>query len=322
MRQDGRPKWAPVAYVFRMDELAEQAVNAINDISGRHEGHRAAHAKGSLLTGTFTPADAGLTTAAHMSGEPVRVTARFSNGGGSPAIPDYAREGRGLAVKFYLPDGSKTDIVALNLPCFFARTPEDFLEFTRARKPDPETGQPDFDKVGAWLEKHPEAGPSIQAAVSAEPPESYATVLYNSIHAFRWTAPDGTERWVRYSFEPEEGERTLSDEDAKARGGDYLQEEIVARESTVFRLVVVIAGDGDVVDDPTVAWPAERERVEVGRLELTGPETERERDGDILVFDPTRVTDGIEPSADPILLFRPRAYSASVTRRTGAPAPA
>jgi catalase len=305
-----------------MDELAEQAVDAINDISGRHEGHRAAHAKGTLLTGTFTPLDAGLTTAAHMSGEPVRVTARFSNGGGSPQIPDYAREGRGLAVKFYLPDGSKTDIVALNLPSFFARTPEDFLEFTRARKPDPETGQPDFAKVGAWLEKHPEAGPSIQAAVSAEPPESYATVTYNSIHSFRWTAPDGTERWVRYRFEPEAGERTLSDDDAKALGRDYLQAEIAARDSTAFRLVVIVAGEDDPVHDPTVAWPDERERVEVGRLELTGPETERERDGDILVFDPTRVTEGIDLSDDEILRFRPRAYSASVTRRSGAPAPA
>ena len=95
-----------------MDELAEQVVDAINDISGRHEGHRAAHAKGTLVAGTFTGADAGLTTAAHMGHEPVRVTARFSNGGGDPAIPDYAREGRGLAVKFYLPDGSKTDVVA------------------------------------------------------------------------------------------------------------------------------------------------------------------------------------------------------------------
>ena len=305
-----------------MDELAEQAVDAINAISGRHEGHRAAHAKGTLLTGTFTPSNAGLTTAAHMGTEPVRVTARVSNGGGSPAIPDYAREGRGLAVKFYLPDGSKTDVVALSLPCFFARTPEDFLEFTRARKPDPETGQPDFAKVGAWLEQHPEAGPSIQAAVSAEPPESYATVLYNSIHAFKWIAPDGTERWVRYRFEPEDGERTLSDEDAKARGRDYLQEEILARESAAFRMVVVVAAGDDEVNDPTVAWPAERERVEVGRLELTGPDTEREQGGDILVLDPTRVTAGIELSDDPILRFRPRAYSASVTRRTGAPAPA
>ena len=305
-----------------MDELAEQVVDAINDISGRHEGHRAAHAKGTLLAGTFTPSDAGLTTAAHMQSEPVRVTARFSNGGGNPVIPDYAREGRGLAVKFYLPDGSKTDIVSLSVPCFFARTPEDFLEFTRARKPDPETGKPDLEKVGAWLQDHPEAGPAIQAAVSADPPESYATVAYNSIHSFRWTAPDGTERWVRYRFEPEEGERSLGYDDAKSRGRDYLQEELAGRDSTAFRLVVIVAEDGDDVDDPTVAWPDERERVEVGRLELTGPETERERDGDILVFDPTRVTDGIEPSDDQILRFRPRAYSASVTRRTGAPAPA
>jgi catalase len=304
-----------------MDELAEQVVDAINDISGRHDGHRAAHAKGTLLSGTFTPSGSGLTTAAHMQSEPVRVTARLSNGGGDPGIPDYAKEGRGLAVKFYLPDGSKTDVVALSLPCFFARTPEDFLEFTRARKPDPSTGQPDFAKVGAWLEQHPEAGPAIQAAVSADPPESYATTAYNSIHSFRWIAPDGTERWVRYRFEPEEGERALAPEEAKARGRDYLQEDVLARESTAFRMLVAIAEEGDPVDDPTVAWPDERARVEVGRLELTGQETEREQGGDILVFDPTRVTDGIELSDDQILRFRPRAYSASVTRRTGAPAP-
>jgi len=305
-----------------MDAFAEEVVGAINDISGRHEGHRAAHAKGTLLAGTFAPADSGLTTAAHMSGDPVRVTARFSNGGGDPGIPDYAREGRGLALKFYLPDGSKTDIVALSLPCFFVRTPQDFLDFTRARKPDPETGQPDFEKVGAWVGEHPEAVAAIQAAMGADPPESYATVAYNSIHSFLWTAPDGTERWVRYRFEPEEGERTLAPDDAKALGRDYLQEEIVARSSTAFRLMVVIAEEDDAVNDPTVAWPEERERVEVGRLELSGPDTERERGDDILVFDPTRVTDGIGLSDDEILHFRPRAYAASVTRRSGAPAPA
>src|SRR5215207_1588337 len=253
-----------------MDPFAEEVVDAINAISGKHPGHRAAHAKGTLMRGTFTPSGSGLTTAAHMGEEPVPVTARSSNGGGDPGIPDYAKEGRGLAVKFYLPDGSKTDIVALSLPCFFVRTPEDFLEFTRLRKPDPETGKPDFGKIGAWLEAHPEAGPAIQAAVTADPPESYATVTYNSIHSFRWTAPDGTERYVRYRFEPEAGESTLSEEDAKARGRDYLQEEIVGRDSTAFRMVAVIAEEGDVVNDPTVAWPEEREKVELGRLELSG----------------------------------------------------
>jgi catalase len=256
-----------------MDPLAEEVVDAINDISGRHEGHRAAHAKGTLLAGTFTGSGSGLTTAAHMGEGSVRVTARFSNGGGDPAIPDYAKEGRGLAVKFYLPDGSKTDIVALSVPCFFARTPEDFLEFTRARKPDPETGRPDLEKVGAWLQDHPEAGPAIQAALSADPPESYATVTYNSIHSFLWTDPDGVERWVRYRFEPEAGERTLSAEEARALGRDYLQEEIAGREVAAFTLFVVIADDDDPVNDPTVEWPPERRRVEVGRLELTCLET-------------------------------------------------
>jgi catalase len=305
-----------------MDEFAEQVVDAINDISGKHPGARAAHAKGTLLRGTFTPAGSGLTTAAHMGHEAVAVTARFSNGGGDPGIPDYAKEGRGLAVKFYLPDGSTTDIVALSLPCFFVRTPDDFLEFTRLRKPDPETGQPDFEQLGEWMGSHPEAGPAIQAAVTADPPQSYATVAYNSIHSFKWTAPDGTERWVRYRFEPEGGERTLSEDAARELGRDYLQEEIVGRDSSAFRLVVVVASDGDEVSDPTVAWPSDRETVEVGRLELSGPDTEREQGDDILVFDPTRVTDGIELSDDQILRFRPRAYAASVTRRSGAPAPA
>ena len=34
-----------------------------------------------------------------------------------------------------------------------------------------------------------------------------------------------------------------------------------------------------------------------------------------LVFDPMRLTDGIEPSDDPILAARPKAYSVSIERR-------
>jgi catalase len=293
-----------------MSSLAEEIVDAINEISGVHPGHRAAHAKGTLMSGTFTPNGhaSSLTTAAHLQNEPVRVTARLSNGGGDPGIPDYAREGRGMAVKFYLPDGAKTDIVSLTLPCFFVRTPEDFLSFTKARK-DPEQLMPD------WLGAHPEALAAIQAALGANPPASYATCAYNSIHSYRWTGPDGGSRFVRYRFEPEAGEETLSPEDAKARGRDYLQQELLARGESAFRLKVIVATEEDAVDDPTVAWPEQREQVEVGRLVLDAPELEREREGDVLVFDPTRVTDGIELSDDAILHFRGPAYSVSVERR-------
>ena len=293
-----------------MSSLAEEIVDAINEISGVHPGHRAAHAKGTLVSGTFTPNGnaSALTTAAHLQNEPVHVTARFSNGGGDPAIPDYAREGRGMSVKFYLPDGGKTDIVALSLPCFFVRTPEDFLSFTQARK-DPEQLMPD------WLGAHPEALAAIQAALGANPPASYATCAYNSIHSYRWIDSGGGSRFVRYRWEPEEGEQTLSGEDAKARGRDYLQEDLLARGESAFRLKVIVATEEDAVDDPTVAWPEQREQIEVGRLVLDAPELEREREGDVLVFDPTRVTDGIEMSDDAILRFRGPAYSVSVERR-------
>ena len=294
-----------------MTSLPEEIVDAINEISGRHPGHRSAHSKGTLLTGTFTPSGAAkpLTTAGHLQDEPVKVTARFSNGGGDPNIPDYAREGRGLAVKFYLPDGDKTDLVSLSLPCFFVRTPEDFLSFTQARM-NPEQLMPD------WLGAHPEALTAIQAALSADPPASYATCVYNSIHSFRWIDADGGTRFVRYRWVPEAGEQTLPTDQARERGRDYLQQDILGRGETAFTLRVILSEEEDAVDDPTVAWPEEREQLDVGRLALTGPELERERDGDILVFDPARMTDGIELSDDAILRVRSDAYRVSVTRRS------
>ena len=66
-----------------------------------------------------------------------------------------------------------------------------------------------------------------------------------------------------------------------------------------------------------------RHHGEVARIELTGVEKDREQSpDDVLVFDPTRVIDGIETTEDPVLLFRPRAYAVSVERRSGAAIPA
>jgi catalase len=307
-------------------EKAAELVDSINAVSGEHPGFRAAHARGVVCAGSFraTRGAAALTRAAHMQGDQIKTTIRFSNGGGDPGIPDRAREARGMAVKFYLPDDSRTDIVSLTLPTFFVRTPDDFLEFTRLRRPDPETGEPDMQKLGEWFGRHPEAQQAIQATLAAGPPASYAQLEYNALHAFKWTDGSGEQRFVRYHWLPEAGVATLTEEEAKARPNHYLQDEIAERLEqgpAVFTLELELAEDGDDPDDPTAAWPDERARVPAGRLEITGLDTERERDGDVLVFDPTRVTDGIECSDDEILHARPPAYSVSVERRAGVPAP-
>jgi catalase len=305
---------------------AREAVDLLHETYGAHDGHRAVHAKGVVVRGSFaaTPDSAALTRAAHMQGEPVQVTTRFSNGSGNPTSRDFVQDGRGMAVKFYLPDGSRTDIVALNLPRFFVRTPEDFISFTRASKRLPVINQPG-PRFGLYLAKHREALPAVRAFLALKPPASYARLRYNALHAYKWVSADGAERYVRYSWLPEAGEATLSGAEAKASGPDYLQEEIVerlGREPVRFRLQVQLADDGDPTADPTAVWPEGRETVVVGTLELTELETGRDTGGDVLVFDPTRVTDGIELSDDPIPRFRSQAYSVSVEERAGVSRPA
>jgi len=292
----------------------EQAIEAIDDRFGVHRGRRALHAKGSLYSGTFTatPEAAGLTRAAHMQGEPVPVTVRFSNGGGDPNEPDYAPDVRGLAVTFHLPDGSRTDISAQSLPRFPFKRPEPFIEFIRLSKPSLSSA------LRRLLDPapHPGALGSLRATMAAlRPPPSYAAIRYYPLHAFRWLDAEGAEHFVRYLWKPTVELPPLGRGEAKELGRDYLREELDRRlgEGPVrFELEVRVAGPDDDPHDPSSVWPEDRERVTVGTLEVTEPCEE----GEDFVFDPTRVTDGIELSEDPVLRFRPRAYEISHERRT------
>ena len=304
---------------------AEEAIRAMDERFGRHDGYRTVHAKGVVCRGTFTatPAAAGLTRAAHMQGAEVPATVRFSNGSGDAGVADPAPDVRGMATKLYLPDGARTDVVALTLPCFFVRTADDFIALTHAAKPLV-AGQPG-PRFLVYLARHPESWRAVRAALRPRAPASYATGRYNALHAFKWVAADGAERFVRYSWIPAAGERSLPGGEARRRGRDYLREEIaerLGREPVRFTLQVQIAAPGDPTHDATAVWPADRERVDVGTLELTALDTTRERDGDVLVFDPTRLTDGIELSDDPLPQLRSRAYSISIERRSGVARPA
>jgi catalase len=297
----------------------QDAIAAANAMFGRHPGFRALHAKGTLLKGTFTatPEAARLTRAAHMQGEPVPATVRMSNGGGDPDVPDYKPDVRGLAVKLYLPDGSRTDIVAQTIPRFPVATPEAFVELMRAQVPGPAMAW----RMPAFFARHPSALTVLPGSVKAlRPLESYATTTYYALHAYRFLDDHGGARYVRYTWVPEAGETRISPGAAKQRGHDYLQEDIrerLARGAVEFTLELQIAGPGDPLNDPSAAWPPERERVNAGTLALTELDTERETGDDVLVFDPTRVTDGIELSDDPVLRFRRDAYSESVAQRMG-----
>lgn len=303
--------------------LWEEIVDALQEVNGgAHAGHRAVHAKGTVCTGTFTPTPEAsrFSRAAHLQSDPVEATVRFSNASGNPHTSDANPiAGRGMAVKFHVPDGESTDIVAVPLVVFLARTPEDFLTLTRARLPDPETGQPDQEKLGAYLAEHPETGIALQKGLpKLAPTTSFATSDYRALHAFCLVDADGGRHWGRYTWEPEEGPEYLTEEQREAASRDYLQEEIrrrLAEGIARFTLEFTLAKDGDPLDDPTAEWEGEHEVVELGELEVISVVEDPETPESPLVFDPMRLTDGIEPSDDPILAARPKAYSVSIDRR-------
>ena len=197
----------------------KQALEVINGRFGRHAGYRALHAKGILTRGTFTatPEGARLTRAAHMSGEPVQATVRLSNGSGDPGDPDYAPDVRGMAAKLYLPDGSRTDIVAQTAPRFPTRTPDGFAEFIRASAPGPAQAW----RLPWFLVRNPAAVPGLRANLAAlKPPASFVSCRYYAIHTYRWVDGDGGSRHVRYRWVPEAGVETISLGEARNRGRD------------------------------------------------------------------------------------------------------
>jgi catalase len=65
------------------------------------------------------------------------------------------------------------------------------------------------------------------------------------------------------------------------------------------------------IDDPTAPWPDDRPRVRIGRLEIVRTTTVEEIGDPVMLHDPTRLTDGIEASDDPILAVRRGVYEIS-----------
>jgi catalase len=214
-------------------------------------------------------------------------------------------------VKFRLPDGSATDLLGQTSPRFPTDDPEVFVSLTEATE-RPLT-------LPLFLARHPGVLPTVLASTRSGalvPPHSYAEVSFYPIHAYGWLDADGSRSWVRYVFRHTAGRDDRLD--ATFSGRDRLAEEMAARLErgpVAHEVWVQVAGEGHDPHRATSVWKGCRELL-AGRIEVTGVLPDPEADGTPTVFDPGRVVDGIELSADPILRFRPAAYTESVSRRT------
>ncbi len=303
--------------------LSNDLIQQFDTIFGLHPTFRPAHAKGAMLTGTFTPSAeaASLTKAPHLVRASTPVMVRFSNSTGLPLVPDNDPNAnpRGMAVRFHLAEHSHTDIVSHSTDGFPTRTGAEFLEFLRAlassdlsTPPDPAHPKP----LEIFLGGHPAALAFVQTPKPA--PSSFARESYFGVTAMKFINHDGTEQFGRYRIVPEAGNEHLDEAAAAAKGPNYLFEEIaerVAAGPVSFTLLAQVAEDGDAVDDATIHWPEHRRQVVLGRIVLTAPVADDAKEQRQIIFDPIPRVEGIEPSDDPLLELRAAVYLISGRRR-------
>ncbi len=300
--------------------LAQQIADQLVLLAGGiHTGFRFNHAKGIVLTGTFTPTGEGATIsrAAYLRGSAVPVIVRFSDASGVPNIPDThpAAMPHGMAIRFTLPDKSYTDIVAVSHNGFIVGTGEDFLAFLKAvaaTKPD----SPHPTPVEAFLGSHPRA---MQFIVDqAKLPTSFATLSYFGNNAVMFVDAKGARRAVRYQIIPVAGIQTIESAAVATTGPDYLFTELpqrLTRGPLQYTLYAQVAKPGDPTNDGSIVWPADRQRVRLGTISLTAIAPNNAELQRSLAFSPVNLIDGIELSDDPLPLLRAAVYALSVAHR-------
>jgi catalase len=291
-------------------------VDALHSAFGEHRA-RAVHAKGVMLEGRFTPtSDATQICACRLFEQSVPVVVRFSDFTGIPDIPDAAdgANPRGLALKFTLGDGQTVDVVSHSFNGFPVATADEFAVLLRdigasgpgVAKPTP---------LDQFLDHHPIARRFLTTQKPA--PVSYATLTYFGVNAFTFTNAAGVKTPVRYRFVPHAGERFLEPGAIPSQPPNYLADEIATRVATGpvdFDWFAQVAGPGDAIADPSIAWPENRRLVKLGTVRVTrlladGPAADR-----ATMFLPGNVPAGIEP-ADPMVQVRTASYPISFRLR-------
>ncbi len=304
----------------QLDAVCREVLDAFDAVNGGvHAGFRPAHAKGIMLSGSFTPAPGArnLTRAPHLSRASTPVTVRFSDFAGISTIPDNDPNAspRGFAIRFRLEGDAYTDIVAHSVDAFPGRTAEELVAFLRAVAASGPNG-PKPPPIAAYLATHPAALEFVQAPKPF--PSSFASESFFGVTAYKFSNATGAVRFGRYRIRPEDGGDYLSAEAAAAKSPNYLIEEIqarVAKGPVKMHLFVQLAEPGDIVDDSTKHWPANRSEVELGTISLNAVMPNNEAAQRDLITDPIPKVDGIEGSGDPLTELRSAVYLMAGRRR-------
>jgi catalase len=244
------------------------------------------------------------------------VTARFSNNGGFPTIPDGSPDANphGISVKFHLADGSDADMVTNSFKVFPVATAAQLRDLFLAIAASPPDA-PKPTKIERFVAEHPTVA---AASATIATPDSFATEEYHGLNAFMLVNKAGEKQAVRFVWMPERVVH-LDAAVAAKRPADFLVNEMPIRLKggpVMFHLQAQLALPGDPTNDPTQVWPENRKMVDLGVLTLHTAVPNSMEVEKTLLFLPSQLTDGVEVSDDPMIGIRDGAYAVSFSRRS------
>lgn len=285
-----------------------EAIDAIEEVAGKHPGFRRAHAKGIGFDAIFTSNGnaAPFTEAKFLQAGKVNAVVRFSHASPVPDSSERLIPIKGMAVQFQVDENKPVSLAMANVPIFPTKTPEAFIRLIKVFGGSEQTVKEKLETISKDTEF--KTVPSLLKQLKT--PSSFASTSFWAIHAYILTTAVGEQQAVRFSFVPvmKASKLPFSTND--------MEQELLDRMSTsqvAFRLMMTVASPEDSAEDPSVSWPDDRLVIDVGNLVLL---QYRKDNAENHIFDPTHEVSGFSCSDDPVLQYRSPLYEESFRRRS------
>lgn len=265
------------------------------------------------------------------SGKQTPVFVRFSTVNMGAHSPETLRDPRGFAIKFYTEDGN-WDLVGNNLKVFFIRDAMKFPDLVHAFKTDPITNIQSGERIFDFISNTPEAMHMITFLFSPWGiPANYRQMQGSGVNTYKWINRDGKAVLIKYHWEPKQGIKNLTQEEAEAiqaknwnHATQDLYEAIERGDYPEWELCVQIMSDDAHPEldfdplDPTKLWPTDLfPFLPVGRMVLNRNPANYFAEVEQAAFGTGVLVDGLDFSDDKLLQGRTFSYSDTQRYRVG-----
>ena len=298
---------------------------------------RVVHARGAAAHGYFKLYKplSQFTSAGFLQDPAVEtpVFVRFSTAVGSRGSADTVRDVRGVAVKFYTPQGNY-DLVGNNMPVYFIQDAIKFPDLMHALKPEPHNEMPQassaHDTFWDFVSLMPESTHMLMWLMSDRAiPRSYRMMEGFGVHTFRLVNPHDQSFFVKFHWKPKLGLHSMAwDEAQKLAGQDPdfhrrdLWDAIECGHFPEWELGVQLVEMGKEAElgidilDATKLIPEELVPIlPIGRMVLNRNPNNFFSETEQVAFNPGHLVPGIDFSNDPLLQGRLFSYADSQLSR-------